>query len=184
MQKVNNRKPDNAAQKTVDGMERRIPKRVIKIIFSDFTQNLSGKDENHDDDLQRVGKIDLRMTRHHRRNQKHDKRDKTEKNVIIVFVKELRNSNNKNADNKKKIDKKENFVFLKNFPPLLKKSFHFSFHTILYNFNTFPFAGKETPNKNDRAANPIDIHRVPNSGNAEICVFVKEKTKPDAKQKH
>ncbi len=70
-------------------MKHGIPEGKNQIVFLDFSQNLRGKDEQEDEDLQSVGHIDVQAALHKAGDEEQDQRQAAEEHVVIIAVKQL-----------------------------------------------------------------------------------------------
>ena len=80
---------DGGAEEPVESVEHGVPVGEGGVVRLDLAQNLRGEDEEHDDDLQRVGQVDLEPALQDCGEQEQDQCQDAEEHVFKVPVEEL-----------------------------------------------------------------------------------------------
>ena len=83
------RKADGGGEKAIQCVEHRVPERKEHIEFTDFSENLCGKDKQQDHDFQGGGQFDFKVYLDETRNDKQKQDQNTEKNIFVILVEKL-----------------------------------------------------------------------------------------------
>ena len=110
---IDQRKAEGRAEEARRRMQDRIPVRYVDEKAAKLAQNLRGKDEDQDDDLQRARQLDAEVPLHEQRQQKQKQHQQADRRVFIFSPQDRRNEDRNDDQSQNDVDREHGRLLLR-----------------------------------------------------------------------